>query len=193
MDGGQAPFRLHGHRLIDDGEITMRGVARGANFSGDLHFELFEFDEMANFVIVEGATWMLDPDRGWRRAPDELDPLQPLNPFVGGVESFEHLRTIPRGDVRVHILRTTEWTGAEFIGPFRNLRIASTVLDVYVTDDGVPFEGHIDYVAVGRAFGIDDNFLAVRINYTFGDVGEPVTIEEPVEGTMDIPGSGGGF
>lgn len=187
-DDGQAPFHLRAHRLIDDGAMTMEGAARGADFAGELRLEFFDLDETIDLVIVDGAIWVLDPARGWRKAPDELDFVQPINPLAGGVGSLEHLRSLPRGAQTVHILRSTEWTGPEFSGAMRNLRIASSVLDVYVTDAGVPLDGHIDYVAVGRAFGIDDNFLAVRINYTFSEMGEPVTIEEPVEGVPGVPG-----
>lgn len=134
-------------------------------------------------VVKDGVGYARAPGGGWQKVPGDEgtieSPFADLSPAI----RYEDLGRTKRGQRMLHHLRTHDWTRddlkavTELFG--KGATIESAVIDVYVTDRGVPVEMN-GALAIGlpAPAGAHDEAQAT-FSYRFSRVGKPVAIKAP--------------
>lgn len=158
--------------------------AAGEDFAGNVVIEAQSERLEVEVARVDGQAYSRPAGGEWQAVDD--DGAQPVNPFVA-LEDENELEYVGETDFdgqAVHHLRTETWLGddpaAMESDTLTDVELVSHSFDIYVTDDGTPVGGELTADLSASVNG-EPASVTNAYRYTFTDVGEPVSIERPID------------
>lgn len=137
------------------------------------------------FVTIGAKAWIRPPgSTAWKSVkPGVLrpgwDPLAAIEPTT----AIRFLRTRVDGSRTLAELRVTgvlPFPPLAYAGPkFRDGTLASSTLDLVVTQEGLPVSASLSYIVEAKTNKGDPVEILGRFDYTFDHIGDPLTIPTP--------------
>jgi hypothetical protein len=172
ITGGNEPIELDAEMDMVDGDSagTVIFTEAGARIALEM-------------IVKGGATYARVPGAPWQLVPlKQQGILSPLTE-LGALTGYEDLGLEERGGVSLRHLRTTEARRAdldaviELFGDVATIR--SSVIDLYLTEDGVPVEMTGTATMSLNQSGKSKQ-ATLAFSYRFSQVGQALTIDAPV-------------
>jgi hypothetical protein len=172
ITGGNEPIELQAEMDMVDGDSagTVTFTEAGARIALEM-------------IVKGGATYARVPGAPWQLVPlKQQGILSPLTE-LGALTGYEDLGLEERGGVSLRHLRTTESGRAdldaviELFGDVATIR--SSVIDLYLTEDGVPVEMSGTATMSLNQSGKSKQ-ATLTFDYRFSQVGEELAITAPI-------------
>jgi hypothetical protein len=172
ITGGNEPIELQAEMDMVDGDSagTVTFTEAGARIALEM-------------IVKGGATYARVPGAPWQLVPlKQQGILSPLTE-LGALTGYEDLGLEERGGVSLRHLRTAESGRAdldaviELFGDVATIR--SSVIDLYLTEDGVPVEMSGTATMSLNQSGKSKQ-ATLTFNYRFSQVGEDLAITAPI-------------
>jgi hypothetical protein len=182
----ELPFHAKMSLTIIGGPQSMQLAADldmvGDDSAGTIRLTQGGVSTVLEMVSKDGVGYARPPGGAWQKLPADEglieSPLADISPAI----DLDDLGRVKRGKRMLHHLRSHDWTQEdlkainELFG--KGATIESIVVDVYVTDRGVPVEMN-GAMTIGLAAGARDDEAKATFSYHFSRVGKPVTIKAP--------------
>jgi hypothetical protein len=178
-------FHLVGDMLMTVGDVTLQAAIASDVSDGD---EQGTIDVRGpgisirlSVVLVDGTAYLRVANRAWQTVPGATGFSNPLGGLQ--VEGLAPVDNVNVAGVRTHHLRVENpegFNGQTLSGnTLTDLTIASSSIDIYITDDGVPLTAIGEFAGTGT-FGGERGPVTAKLRYDFSKFGAKVDIVAPI-------------
>lgn len=180
-------FHLAGDMLMTVGDLTLQAAIVSDVSNGDeqgtIDLRGPGVSIRLSIVLVDRTAYLRVANRDWQVIPGEIGFSNPLAGLH--VEGMAPVDIVKVNGITTHHLHVDDpegFNGQTLSGnTLTDLKVASSSLDVYITEDGVPLTAIAEFAGSGT-FGGKEGKVIAKIRYDFSKFGQEIKIVAPIAG-----------